>query len=88
MHNYGWYRACRRYAEAQVQFNDALAQPRYRDVARDAGFAQACARRAGQLTEAHVRGALRSTPGNTAIALNLAEVLFQRGDYARHTSGA
>jgi type IV pilus assembly protein PilF len=86
MHNYGWYLCLqKRYGEAQAQFADALAQPRYRDVARTLFAQGVCQSRAGQLADAErtLQRAFALDPGNIAIALNLAEVLFQRGEYER-----
>lgn len=86
MHNYGWYLCLRkRYAEAQAWFVEALAQPRYRDVSRTMLAQGVCEARAGQLAEAErtLMRAYGGDPTNGAIALNLAEVLFQRGDYER-----
>ncbi|MBK6864348.1 MAG: type IV pilus biogenesis/stability protein PilW [Ideonella sp.] len=86
MHNYGWYLCLqKRYAEAQAQFVDALAQPRYRDITRTLLAQGVCQARAGQLVEAErtLQRAYAIEPTNAAIALNLAEVLFQRGDYER-----
>ena len=86
LHNYGWYLCLRkRYPEAQAQFVDALAQPRYRDATRTMLAQGVCEARAGQLAEAErtLQRAYAIEPTNSAIALNLSEVLFQRGDYER-----
>jgi type IV pilus assembly protein PilF len=86
MHNYGWYLCMqKRYAEAQAQFTDALAQPRYRDVTRTLFAQGVCEARAGQPADAErtLQRAFALDPANPAIALNLAEVLYQRGDYER-----
>jgi type IV pilus assembly protein PilF len=86
MHNYGWF-LCqqRRFPEAQVQFEQALAQPQYRLGARTLLTEGVCQARAGQLPEAE-RTLLRSyeqDPSNPTTALNLAEVLYRRGEYER-----
>jgi len=86
MHNYGWF-LCqqRRFPEAQVQFEQALAQPQYRQGARTLLTEGVCQARGGQLPEAE-RTLLRSyeqDPSNPTTALNLAEVLYRRGEYER-----
>lgn len=86
MHNYGWYLCMnKRYDEAQALFADALAQPRYRDTTRTMLAQGVCQARAGQLAEAErtLQRAYALDPTNGAIALNLAEVLFQRGEFER-----
>lgn len=86
MHNYGWYLCLnRRYAEAQALFVEALAQPKYRDTTRTMLAQGVCEARAGQLAEAErtLQRAYAIEPTSGAIALNLAEVLFQRGEYER-----
>lgn len=86
MHNYGWYLCMqKRYAEAQAQFIDALAQPQYRGIARTTLAQGVCEARAGQLVEAErtLGRAFALEPGNPTVAINLAEVLFQRGEYER-----
>jgi type IV pilus assembly protein PilF len=86
MHNYGWFLCLqKRYPEAATQFQQALAQPQYRDVTRTMLAQGVCEARAGQLIEAE-RTLLRAyalDSANPAIALNLSEVLFQRGEYER-----
>ena len=53
MHNYGWYLCMqKRYGEASAQFQQALAQPQYRDVTRTLLAQGVCEARAGQLAEA------------------------------------
>jgi type IV pilus assembly protein PilF len=86
MHNYGWF-LCqqRRFPEAQAQFDQALAQPQYRLGARTLMTAGICQARAGELPEAE-RTLLRSyelDPSNPTTAVNLAEVLYRRGEYER-----
>ena len=86
MHNYGWFLCLnRRYPEAQALFVDALAQPRYRDTTRTMLAQGVCEARAGNLADAErtLHRAFSLDPTNGAISLNLAEVLFQRGDYER-----
>jgi len=86
MHNFGWF-LCqqRRYTEADAQFQSALLQPQYRDAARTLLAAGACQARAGHWEEAE-RQLARSfelDPANPAIAYNLSEVLYRRGELER-----
>jgi type IV pilus assembly protein PilF len=86
MHNYGWYLCIqKRYGEASGQFQQALAQPQYRDVTRTLLAQGACEARAGQLAEAErtLQRAFALDSSNPAVTLNLSEVLFQRGEYER-----
>ncbi len=86
MHNYGWF-LCqqRRFPEADVQFNAALAQPQYRDAQRTLLGQGVCMARAGRWEEAE-RTLLRSyelDPGSPTTGFNLSEVLLHRGDLER-----
>jgi type IV pilus assembly protein PilF len=86
MHNFGWF-LCqrRRFADAEVQFNAALAVPNYRESVRTYLAMGACQARNNQLEQAE-RTLLKSyelDPANPTTALNLAEVLFRRGDFER-----
>jgi type IV pilus assembly protein PilF len=86
MHNYGWF-LCqnRRFADAEVQFRAAQAVPNYRDVTRTLLAQGVCQARNNQWVEAE-KTLLRSyelDPTNPVVALNLAEVLVQRGDFER-----
>ena len=86
MHNYGWFLCMqKRYAESDPQFRQALAQPQYRDVTRTLLAQGVCQARAGQLPEAErtLQQAFALDASNAAIALNLSEVLMQRGEYER-----
>jgi type IV pilus assembly protein PilF len=86
MHNRGWFH-CQygRYAEADRLFEQALAQPQYRDPARTFLAQGVCLVRAGRLPEAEkkLQRAFELDPGNLNAALNLADVLYRRGDYER-----
>ena len=86
MHNYGWY-LCqqKRYAEADALFMQALAEPRYGDVARTLLAQGVCQTRAGQLSEAErtLTRAFQLDTSNPATAFNLSDVLYRRGDYER-----
>lgn len=86
MHNYGFF-LCqqRRFAEADRQFNAALAQPQYRDTPRTLLAQGICQARGGAWGEAE-RSLSRSyelDPANPATAFNLSDVLYRRGEYER-----
>jgi type IV pilus assembly protein PilF len=86
MHNYGWF-LCqqRRYADADAQFRQALAQRSYREPGRTLLAQGVCHARNGRWAEAEevlVR-AYEMDPSNTTVAVNLAEVLYRRADYER-----
>ena len=86
MHNYGWYLCIqKRYNEAGALFQQALALPQYRDVTRTLLAQGVCEARAGQLAEAErtLQRAFALDSSNVSVALNLSEVLFQRGEYER-----
>ena len=86
MHNYGWY-LCqqKRYAESNALFNQALAQPQYRGVARTLLAQGVCQAYAGQLaeSEASLSRAYELDPTSPFTATNLSEVLYRRGEYER-----
>ena len=85
MHNYGYY-LCqqKRYPESNALFAQALAVPRYAAPPR---LAQGvCLAHAGQMAEAAARALVKSyelDPASPFTSTNLAEVLYQRGDYER-----
>lgn len=84
MQNYGWYLCqLRRYDEAQQQFARALAMPQYANSARTLLTQGICWARQKRLepAEASLRRALQLEPNNPSIAVNLADVLYQRGAY-------
>ena len=86
MHSYGWF-LCqeRRYPEAEVQFEKALAQPQYRDGVRTLLAQGVCQARAGRWTDAE-RTLSRSyelDPANPVTAFNLSEVLLRRSELER-----
>jgi type IV pilus assembly protein PilF len=86
MQNFGYF-LCqkKRYAEANVLFDQALAVPRYRSVARTLLTKGVCQAFAGQLaeSEASLVRAYELEPGNPSTSVNLSEVLYRRGDYER-----
>jgi type IV pilus assembly protein PilF len=86
MHNYGWFLCIQRhYAEASAQFQQALAQPQYRDATRTLLAQGVCEARAGQLAEAEatLQRAFALDSASPVIAINLSEVLLRRGEYER-----
>jgi type IV pilus assembly protein PilF len=86
MHNHGWYLCQRgRFDEAARLFDQALAQPNYRDVPRTLMAQGVCLARAGKLPEAEqkLQRAYEIDAGNPTVALNLSEVLYRRGDFER-----
>lgn len=86
MHNRAWFLCQRnRNAEADRLFDQVLLQPQYRDVPRTLMAQGVCLARAGKLLEAEAKlvRALEMDVGNPTTAINLAEVLYRRGDYER-----
>jgi len=86
MQNYGWYLCQRqRYADADGMFRQALAVPQYRDVPRTLLTEGVCQARAGEWTQAEgtLIRSYELDPANPATAVNLAEVLYHRGEYER-----
>jgi len=86
LHNYGWFLCVRgRYPEAQGLFQRALATPQYRTPGRTLLIQGICEARAGKLAEAEVtlKRAFELDAANPATAMNLAAVLYQRGEYER-----
>jgi type IV pilus assembly protein PilF len=86
MHNFGWF-LCqqRRYDDANTQFNAALGVPNYRGLNRTLLNQGVCQARNNQWGEAE-KTLLRSyelDPANPTTAINLAEVLYRRGDFER-----
>ena len=86
LHNYGWL-LCqqKRYADAEAQFQQALAMPQYANAARTLTAQGVCEARAGNLerAEATLTRSYEIDANNPATAVNLAEVLLRRGDYER-----
>jgi type IV pilus assembly protein PilF len=86
LHNYGWM-LCqqRRWAEAQEQFNLALAQTNYRAPARTWLSKGVCEARSGNLAEAErsLSKAFEFDPTSPAVAVNLAEVLYRNNQLDR-----
>ena len=86
MQNYGWF-LCQqaRYPEADAMFRQALDVPHYADIPRTLLTQGICQARAGQWpqAEATLMRAHELDPANPTTALNLAEVLFHRGEFER-----
>jgi type IV pilus assembly protein PilF len=86
MNSYGWF-LCQRgkYDQAEKMFQQALAQPQYRDVKRTLHARGVCLSRAGRWVEAEgaLMRAYELDPSNPVIGFNLAEVLYQRQEYER-----
>ena len=85
-HNYGWL-LCQsgRHPESMRQFEAALANPLYAGRAKTYMAQGLCQARAGQRAEAE-RSLARSyelDAGNPITGYNLAQLLYQRGEYER-----
>jgi type IV pilus assembly protein PilF len=86
MHNYGWFMCVRgRYPEADQLFRRALASPQYRTHSRTLLVQGICEARNGRLEQAEgtLKRAYELDAGNPATAMNLAEVLYRRGEHER-----
>ncbi len=86
LHNYGWF-LCQqqRWAAADAQFEQALAQPSYRAPQRSLLARGVCEARSGRMkaAETSLSRAFELDAGNPAIAVNLAEVLYRNGEAER-----
>jgi type IV pilus assembly protein PilF len=86
LHNYGWL-LCQqnRYADAQQQFNAALAIPTYEERAKTLMTEGVCQIKAGQRLEAErtLLQAYEIDAGNPIVGFNLAMLMAQRGDWQR-----
>lgn len=86
LHNYGWFLCQRgRYAEGDALFVRALSQTSYRTPSRTLLVQGVCEARAGQLDKAEVtlKRAYELDAANPATAMNLADVLYRRGEFER-----
>jgi type IV pilus assembly protein PilF len=83
MQNFAWY-LCqqKRYGEANALFEQALAVPQYRDSLRTQLAQGVCLARAGQWAQAEraLQLAYELDPSNPSTTMNLAEVLYRRGE--------
>lgn len=85
-HNYGWLLcSTQRYPEAARFFQQALASPLYGERAKTHMALGLCQARAGQLAdaEANLTRSYELDPGNPITGYNLAQLLYQRGEYPR-----
>ena len=86
VHNYGWYLCqTRRFADADAQFQRAIAEPGYRSVPRTMLVEGICLVRAGKPQDAErtLSRAYELDPANPTIAVNLSETLYRNGQYER-----
>nr|WP_276597896.1 type IV pilus biogenesis/stability protein PilW [Roseateles koreensis] len=86
LHNYGWS-LCQqqRWQAADAQFDQALAQARYRAPSRTWLAKGVCEARSGHSAEAELSlgKAFEFDPASPAVAFNLAEVLYRNRQYER-----
>ncbi len=86
LHNYGFFKCERqRYAEADDLFTRATQVSGYRSVSRTLLLQGVCQARSGDLAlaEKTLTRAYEVDAGNPAIGMNLADVLYRRGEYER-----
>ena len=86
MQNYAWYLCQKtRFAEANALFEQALSVPKYRDAPRTLLAQGVCLARAGQWADAErtLQRAYELDPANPSTTVNLAEVLYRRGEHER-----
>ena len=86
MHNLGWLMCLSaRYPESTELFNRALSNPQYGERAKTFRAQGLCQSRAGSRAEAEVSlmKSYELDAGNPITAYNLADLLFQRGDFVR-----
>jgi type IV pilus assembly protein PilF len=85
-HNFGWL-LCQqgRYAESYKSFEQAMANPLYADRAKTLMALGVCQARGGQRAEAErsLARAYELDAGNPVTGFNLANLLYQRGEYQR-----
>ena len=86
MQNFGWF-LCQqsRFGESEALFTRALSVPQYQDSPRTLLTMGICQARGGKLDDAE-RTLVRAyglEPGNPAVAVNLSEVLYRKGDMER-----
>jgi type IV pilus assembly protein PilF len=85
-HNYGWLQCQQgRYPESFKSFQTALANPIYAGRSKSMMLLGLCQARGGLKPEAEatLARAYELDAGNPIIGYNLAQLLFQRGDYNR-----
>lgn len=85
-HNYGWFLCLQqRYGESFEQFNRALSNATYGERAKTLMAQGLCEIRAGRRGEAErsLSRAYELDAANPVVGFNLANLLYQRGDFAR-----
>ena len=86
MHNRAWFK-CQRgeYDDADRLFEQAIATPQYRDLARSLMAQGICFARAGRMVPAEQKllRAYEIDPTNPTTAYNLADVLYRRSELER-----
>jgi len=84
--NYGWF-LCqhKRYAEADRVFTESAKDPQNRFASRTLLAQGVCQRAAGKMVEAEstLKQSYELDASNPATGMNLADVLYRRGDYDR-----
>jgi type IV pilus assembly protein PilF len=86
LHNLGWMQCQqRRFDDAQRSFDAALASPLYGDRAKTLMAIGLCQARAGKTADAErsLARAYELDAGNPIVGYNLANLLFQRGEFER-----
>ncbi len=86
LHNFGWLQCQQgRYTESFQSFEQAMANPLYADRAKTLMALGLCQARAGQRAEAErsLSRAYELDAGNPVTGFNLANLLFQRGEFQR-----
>lgn len=86
LHNQAWFLCQRgRFATAQERFDAVLVLPQYRDQARSLLARGVCYGRDGKWPEAEaaLMRAYELDPANPSTGLNLADVLYRRGNWER-----
>jgi type IV pilus assembly protein PilF len=86
MHNRAWFKCQRgQYDDADRLFEQAIATPQYRDLARSLMAQGICDARAGRMVPAEQKllRAYEVDPTNPTTAYNLADVLYRRSELER-----
>jgi type IV pilus assembly protein PilF len=86
MHNRAWFKCQRgQYDDADRLFEQAIATPQYRDLARSLMAQGICNARAGRMVPAEQKllRAYEADPTNPTTAYNLADVLYRRSELER-----
>ena len=86
MHNYAWFMCQRRrFDEADAMFGRAAALPQYRNLGMTLMAQGVCQARAGKSADAEktLLHAFEVDPSSPATAMNLADLLYRKGDYER-----